>query len=241
MITLRGSPLRRPFVVSRRAPHFPGRGRHSPLRPPLARTIPRCTYQAITTNHRGGKRSLPPAILLLPPFNPGPGSYGPGRLDSRAAASQSQYQRPIQDVRSLACRKVEGTAPLGAAARPLEPAGPAHEGDGAIDLAQPGGLTGDQLALGLSEELRTICSGDDPFDVLEREPGRIEPVGLLLSEVAEVRPLTFSNQRDGGEWLATTRSGRDHLERLLHVEELVRSCGQVLRRASRSAFPHGRR
>ena len=113
--------------------------------------------------------------------------------------------------------------------------------DPASLVASKGSTNVRRLALGLSEELRTICSGDDPFDVLEREPGRIEPVGLLLSEVAEVRPLTFSNQRDGGEWLATTRSGLDHLERLLHVKELVRSCGQVLRRASRSAFPHGRR
>src|SRR5919109_3290477 len=39
MITLRGVPLRLPFVVSRKAPHFPGRGGHSPLRRPLARTI----------------------------------------------------------------------------------------------------------------------------------------------------------------------------------------------------------
>src|SRR5918992_250876 len=62
MITLRGSPVRRPVVVSRKVPHFPGRGRHSPLRPPVIRTIRRCTCQAVTTNHRGGRRAFPPAM-----------------------------------------------------------------------------------------------------------------------------------------------------------------------------------
>ena len=55
--------LRRPVVVSRKAPHFPGRGGHSPLRRPVARTISRCTCQKDTTNHRGGRRALPPAML----------------------------------------------------------------------------------------------------------------------------------------------------------------------------------
>src|ERR687891_2592032 len=62
MITLRGLPLRRPVVVRRKAPHFPGRGGHSPLRLPVARTIHRCTCQKDTTTHRGGSRALAPAI-----------------------------------------------------------------------------------------------------------------------------------------------------------------------------------
>src|SRR5918992_769504 len=66
MITLRCLPLRRPVVVSRNAPHFPGRGRHNPLRRPVARTISRCTCQKDTTNHRGGRRALLPAMPLLP-------------------------------------------------------------------------------------------------------------------------------------------------------------------------------
>jgi hypothetical protein len=32
------------------------------LRPLVARTIHRCTCQAVTTNHRGGTRTLPPAM-----------------------------------------------------------------------------------------------------------------------------------------------------------------------------------
>src|ERR671918_430001 len=62
MITLRCLPLRRPLVVSRKAPHFPGRGGHSPLRRPVARTISRCRCQKDTTNHRGGRRALPEAM-----------------------------------------------------------------------------------------------------------------------------------------------------------------------------------
>src|ERR671924_1186693 len=65
MITLRGLPLRRPLVVSRMAPHFPSRGGHSPLRRPVIRKIHRCTCQAVTTNHRGGTRALPPARPVL--------------------------------------------------------------------------------------------------------------------------------------------------------------------------------
>ena len=84
-MTLRGLPLRRPLVVSRKAPHFPGRGGHSPLRPPLARTIRRCTCQAATTNHRGGRRPLPPArptplaedLTITPPVT------GHGRIRRR--------------------------------------------------------------------------------------------------------------------------------------------------------------
>jgi hypothetical protein len=40
-------------------PSSPGRGGHSPLRARLARTINRCTYQVVTTNHRGGTRAYP--------------------------------------------------------------------------------------------------------------------------------------------------------------------------------------
>src|SRR4030095_3910682 len=32
------------------------------MRRPVPRTIQRCTCQALTTNHRGGRRALPPAI-----------------------------------------------------------------------------------------------------------------------------------------------------------------------------------
>src|ERR671918_900819 len=66
MITLRGLPLRRPVVVSRKAPHFPGRGGHSPLRLLVIRTNSRCTCQKVTTNHRGGSRALPPAMPTPP-------------------------------------------------------------------------------------------------------------------------------------------------------------------------------
>src|ERR671919_214049 len=66
MITLRGLPLRRPVVVSRKAPHFPGRGGHSPLRLLVIRTNSRCTCQKVTTNHRGGTRALPPAMPAPP-------------------------------------------------------------------------------------------------------------------------------------------------------------------------------
>jgi hypothetical protein len=43
-------------------PYLPGRGGHSPLRPPLTRTIHRCRCQKVTTNHRGGRRALPAAM-----------------------------------------------------------------------------------------------------------------------------------------------------------------------------------
>src|ERR671919_230103 len=66
MITLRGLPLRRPVVVSRKAPHFPGRGGHRPLRLLVIRTNSRCTCQKVTTNHRGGTRALPPAMPAPP-------------------------------------------------------------------------------------------------------------------------------------------------------------------------------
>jgi hypothetical protein len=48
--------------VSRKVPHLPGRGGHSPLRAPLTRTIHRCRCQKVTTTHRGGRRALPVAI-----------------------------------------------------------------------------------------------------------------------------------------------------------------------------------
>jgi hypothetical protein len=36
-----------------------GRGGHNPMRPPLARTIRRCTRQNVLMNHRGGRRASP--------------------------------------------------------------------------------------------------------------------------------------------------------------------------------------
>ena len=73
-MTERSSPLRRPTTVSRIVPHLAGRAGHSPRRPRVTADSARWTFQAPTTNHRGGTRGdVAPAMVDLR-------SIGPRRL-----------------------------------------------------------------------------------------------------------------------------------------------------------------
>jgi hypothetical protein len=56
---------------------FSRRGDRTPLRPPPARTILRCTCQAVRMNHRGGRRAFPPG--MSPSFRGRPDDSAPCR------------------------------------------------------------------------------------------------------------------------------------------------------------------
>src|ERR671919_2392732 len=106
MITLRGLPLRRPVVVSRKAPHFPGRGGHRPLRLLVIRTNSRCTCQKVTTNHRGGTRALPPA-MPAPPL----ADHLTIALSASGHSRIRRYAAALPTTRRSLGRNRKGTAP----------------------------------------------------------------------------------------------------------------------------------
>src|SRR5436309_10628405 len=62
---MRSLPLFRPTVCRRSVPHFSGVARQIPRRPPVSRTMARCTAHAIRMNQFGGSRpGLPRASAI---------------------------------------------------------------------------------------------------------------------------------------------------------------------------------
>jgi hypothetical protein len=81
-----------PASSATRHPTCPGAEAIVPLRRPLARTIHRCTCQAVTTNHRGGTRAL--ELAMRTPLSRTLPNSGTGRCSSGALPASAHERRP---------------------------------------------------------------------------------------------------------------------------------------------------